>query len=327
MFELPEILVALLRRYWIKQAANWTIGAAAGYSAVAGTQSASGTPGGILDTIWHALTSPVTTILSKFGMNLSQAHKATRSAISHWALAQEKAEAAWYSHLNLLVASTYTAQLDNVNAAADAISRLSLREHTDTHYHDGTHVKTRAASALSHADTAISREHALSSTFTRTHRAQVKLNHHYTQAIDSTLPWALPRTRTRVGELQNDQAKLRERTTSLENGAIKTWEWMKTHPLTAATGAFSLAVAIALQRIGLGNLRCRNFTRMLNKWGCELGTLLDKLLPLAVLLTVAFDFEEFTDAAEVLAQGIGKAVAEIEGTFALQLPPLPPPQG
>jgi hypothetical protein len=41
-------------------------------------------------------------------------------------------------------------------------------------------------------------------------------------------------------------------------------------------------VAIALGSLGLGGLRCSNFTKLLGKYACGLGTLLDDLLGLAI---------------------------------------------
>jgi hypothetical protein len=131
--------------------------------------------------------------------------------------------------------------------------------------------------------------------------------------------------RTREEALSRDQAKLKERTGALEDGALKTWEWIRTHPLTAATGAFAAATAIALQRIGLGNLRCKNFTNLLKQHGCGFGTLLGRLLPLAALLSLGFDFAAFCSAARLVATGIADAVGKIEGAFDVELPPLPPP--
>ena len=82
-----------------------------------------------------------------------------------------------------------------------------------------------------------------------------------------------------------------------------------------------------MQRIGLGGLRCRNFTNLLKHYGCGLGTLLGRLLPLAVFLTIAFDFEGFVKASRLVAVELGGAVQKIEGQFDPHLPPLPPPRG
>jgi hypothetical protein len=150
---------------------------------------------------------------------------------------------------------------------------------------------------------------------------------HATHAVDVALPRDIAGLRKRNETLSRDQAKLKERTGALEDGALDTWKWIRTHPLAATTGVFAGAVAIALQRFGLGNLRCRNFTNLLKHYGCGFGTLLARLLPLAVLLAVAFDFPDFVRASRVVAAGIGDAVQKLEGQFDPHLPPLPPPRG
>ena len=101
-------------------------------------------------------------------------------------------------------------------------------------------------------------------------------------AADVTLPRDIARVRRREEALSRDQAKLRERTTSLENGAVNTFDWIRTHPLSAVSGVFAGAVAVALGRLGLGALRCSNFTNLLSRFGCGLGSLLDGLLGLVI---------------------------------------------
>ena len=89
------------------------------------------------------------------------------------------------------------------------------------------------------------------------------------------------------------------------------------------------AAGIVTAAIGLdvfNLLRCPGLTNLAKKYRCGLWNALGNLLPLGILLTVAFDFEDFVKAAETVADGIGTAVAGIEGVFTAELPPLPPPQ-
>lgn len=144
-------------------------------------------------------------------------------------------------------------------------------------------------------------------------------------AVDVTLPRDIAGVRQREEALSRDQAKLRERTSSLENGAVRAFDWIRTHPLSAVTGVFAGAVAVALGRLGLGGLNCRNNPFRNNPNACGLWSVLGRVLGLATFLTAAFDFPAFVDAAEVVAAGIGDVVASIEGTFELALPPLPAP--
>lgn len=60
------------------------------------------------------------------------------------------------------------------------------------------------------------------------------------------------------------------------------WMWIHSHVVVAGTDSFAAAVAVALTALGLGGLRCPSFGRLLGKWGCGLGNLLDGLLGLIV---------------------------------------------
>lgn len=127
------------------------------------------------------------------------------------------------------------------------------------------------------------------------------------------------------GVIAHDLPGLRSADRILFRGIDDLRKWVHHHTLEAGTLAFAGAVAVALGRLGLGGLRCNNFTNMLKKRGCGLGLLVDRLLELAVFLTIAFDFKLFVDASMLVARGIGDTVAGIEGVFELELPPLPPP--
>ena len=68
-----------------------------------------------------------------------------------------------------------------------------------------------------------------------------------------------------------DIPRLREQVRGLEDGAIDTWKWIRSHPLSLATAAFAGAVAVALQRIGASWIRCSNW-KNIGKVGCGLET-------------------------------------------------------
>lgn len=68
-----------------------------------------------------------------------------------------------------------------------------------------------------------------------------------------------------------DIPKLREQVRGLEDGALDTWKWIRSHPLSLATAAFAGAVAVALQRIGASWIRCSNW-KNIGKVGCGLET-------------------------------------------------------
>jgi len=146
-----------------------------------------------------------------------------------------------------------------------------------------------------------------------------------TVAVDVTLPQQLGRIRARERVVENDVAKLRQRTGLIENGAIRVWNWLRDHPYGAAMGAFTGVLSIALSRIGLGGLECNNNPLKNQNCSSPVWSQFGRALGLAAFLTAAFDFAEFVKAAELVAEGIGTAVGEIEGVFALELPPLPAP--
>lgn len=82
--------------------------------------------------------------------------------------------------------------------------------------------------------------------------------------------------------IDKDIAGLRARTKKAEDSLDSVWKYVRTHPWTVVTDAFVGAVAVALGRLGLGNLRCPAFGSLLGKWGCGLGGLLDDLLSIVV---------------------------------------------
>ncbi len=314
---MPEVLVGLLRSFWPWVSGLFMFGAAGSYSVWGGTQSANGTPGGILDTVWSAIKGVITAPASVFGSLTGTAHKAARSAVSHWALANEKAQAAWFTHMNVLAKETYSSNVATATAAADALERLRFHVIPREISTATLPISKTATSAHTAATKALSRERALSETFTTTHRAQVVLNHHYTHAIDVAIPKQLGRIQTKESALDKDLAKLRERTTSLENGAIRTFEWIRTHPLSAATGVFAGAVAIALQRIGWGVLRCRSWQKLGRSLTCGMGSWLSSLLE--AIATFALATFAVLDP-EALAEAAVAAVDVIEPILQEMLP-------
>jgi hypothetical protein len=64
------------------------------------------------------------------------------------------------------------------------------------------------------------------------------------------------------------------------------YEWAKGKASLLGVGTFALAVAAALEALGLGGLRCPQFSNLLRKYGCGLGTLLDGIIGLLGALFV-----------------------------------------
>lgn len=314
MAELPElepVLAPLLTRFWRFIPGLVGLGTAGAYSQIYGQQSAQGSSGGVIDSILHSIALAPAKVFGTLTGTSAQIHTATRSTISHWALAADNETAKWFDHLNVLTKATYQANLANVNAAAGAIERLSARERTDTHYRDGTPVKVRAQSAYDTATSTATGFHTFKATYARTHAAQVKLNVRYSHAIDVALPKQIAGVRTREEALSRDQAKLRERTTSLENGAIKTFEWIKAHPLGLAAGVFAGAVAVALTRLGFGFLRCRSWRSLARNLTCGMATVLEDLLFASITAFAALDLCDFANAAESVAEEFVPVLMEL----------------
>ncbi len=247
-----------------------------------------------------------------------------RGWISHWALAHVKAVARWFVGLNLLLQRAAKEQSGLATDTADALQKMRQQVIPHAAQVAALPAIRQAKVATTKAETALSRERALSESFSTSHRAQVKLNVHYTHAIDVTLPRTIGGIRTREEALSRDQAKLKERTTSLENGAIRTFEWIRTHPLSAVTGVFAGAVAIALQRLGWGVLRCRSWQSLGRRLTCGMGSLLLDLLNGVIDVLLIADLCQITrlmiDAAEssVVQDALGGLIGGIDDLLLCQ---------
>jgi hypothetical protein len=93
--------------------------------------------------------------------------------------------------------------------------------------------------------------------------------------------------------VEHDIAKLRARTRTLEQEALREYRWLRSKPWLVVSAAFVGAVAIALRRLGLGWLRCRN-VRAAGKAICGLPVGL-----LEELLTLAFGFLVVVDPVDI----------------------------
>ncbi len=263
-------------------------------------------------------------IAAGIGAALDWVFKNARGIVSHWALAAVKPVARWFHGLADLVERTY-AQIDG-NATDTAEALQKMRHSVIPHAAAVAALPAihQAKVATTKAETALARERSLSETFTSTHRAQVKLNVHYTHAIDVTLPKQLGRINTQDELLSRDRARLKERTTSLENGAIKTWEWMRTHVNSLATEAFAGAVAIALTSLGFGFLRCRSWKGVGSRLTCGMGSLLLDLLNGVIDVLLIADLCQITrlmiDTAEssVVQDALGAIIGGVDDLLLCQ---------
>jgi hypothetical protein len=253
------------------------------------------------------VTNPIAVAI---GTALDKVFHSARAWVSHWALANLKPVARWFDGLNELHKRTY-AQMSGL--ATDTAHSLNTMRHVVIPHAvqvGVAPVRRQARAAAQHAETAIARERALRSTVTAQHRAQVKLNVHYTHAIDSALPWALPRTRTRVGTLEREYDGLKQRTKALEDGAIDTFKWISAHRTSAAMGVFAGAVAWALSHLGYGFLRCqswRNFGRQIK---CSDANVLRDLLIGATAIALSTDLVALAKAEQAVVGELSTVVRD-----------------
>ena len=103
------------------------------------------------------------------------------------------------------------------------------------------------------------------------------------------------------------------------------YDWLRGKADIVGLGTLAGVIAAAIAAVGNGWLGCKENPFSSSDNPCGLWANLARFLPFLGLLAIGFDFPEFVQAAETVAQGIGDAVGKIEGTFALELEPLPPP--
>lgn len=141
----------------------------------------------------------------------------------------------------------------------------------------------------------------------------------------------LPRIKSLDHELSHLEEKVIPSIRAAERDAAAAisdlYAWARGKASLLGVGTFTLAVATALTALGLGWLRCSSNPFTKSKNPCGLWSVLEKVLGLAGLLAVGFNFQEFVDAASEVAGGIGTFVGDLEAPFVAPLPPLPPPQG
>ena len=105
-----------------------------------------------------------------------------------------------------------------------------------------------------------------------------------------------------------DIPRLREHVRADENKLARLWEWARTHAQTITTDAAVAAIAVALTRMGLNWIRCRNWNR-LGKSVCRLPfNLIEELLALSGYALAVLSVLR----PELLAEAAVATVDEIE---------------
>lgn len=282
-------LLALSIPFFAFAAAIVLIGLSQTHTAAHGSSSSQG--------FWQFLSSGLLRTL------LGQIAQAGRWVVSHFAAAQLDLLAKWLVSIGTLTSGWFAIEAAFAEAVVGALERLEHRGDPRAR-RKAAAAGAAAAAAAKSAHRANSHAGQVGHSLTRYKSHANPRIAHATHAVDVTLPRSIGRVRTREEALSRDQAKLKERTRSLEDGAERTWEWIRTHPLTGVTGAFAGAVAIALARLGFGFLRCRNWQRVGKRLTCGMGAWVLGLLDLIAgfgLATLAVEDPEALARATVAA--------------------------
>lgn len=234
--------------------------------------------------------------------------KATRSALSRWALSQMKPVAAWFSALNVLVRDVFHTQTETLNTVADSFERL---RHTTIPREAGKAAAPAKAQATTATRAAHKAQASAASTSTSLHNYRVATRPkiaHATHAVDVTIPQQLGRVRTRTTTLEREYDALRGRTKALEDGALDTWKWIRAHPFAGITGVFAGAVAVALSRLGWGVLRCRSWQNLGRSLKCSDAGILADLLAAATLSVGLVSLVELAKEEQRVIGEVARAV-------------------
>jgi len=266
------VLLPLLLPFFAFAAAIVLVGLSQTHTAQHGSDTSTG--------FWQFLSSGLLKTL--FG----QITRAGRYVVSHFAAAQLAVLAKWLVGMGTLTLGWFGVSAAFSEAITEALERVEhrgdpkARAKAQTANTRALHATKAAGHANSHARAV---GHALDAYKSR---ANPRIAH-ATHAVDVTLPHSIGRVRTREEALARDQAKLRERTGLLERGAEKTFEWIRTHPLSAVTGVFAGAVAVALTRLGFGFLRCKSWKNVGKRLTCGMGSWVLGLLDLIATFGLA----------------------------------------
>lgn len=235
----------------------------------------------------------------------------TRAAISRWALAQMKPVTAWFVALNALVINIFRTQTDVLEGTADSLERLRGHTIPQAVGKASAPANAKAKAAQTKAGQASATATATAAAFKGYRTSTAPKLAHATRAVDVTLPQSIGRIKTAEDKLASDQSALRERTKALENGAVKAFEWITSHPLSAATAVFSGAVAVALNRLGYGFLRCRNWRNAARRVDCGMGAIVDDLLAIGFAYSVVVDPVAIAKAANEAEDVIDSLIRRI----------------
>ena len=156
-----------------------------------------------------------------------------------------------------------------------------------------------------------SRLHALEKATTHAISHVLDLEHRTARGIGEDV---LPRIRGLDREVGRVVAKdlrgIRAKEAELEHGAISTWKWIRSHPLAAASSAFTLAVAAALARLGVDWIRCDNAKSFFKRRGCNAWNELEALLAVGAVLGT-LSLVELAEEEQAVISAVASGVRDV----------------
>jgi len=214
-------------------------------------------------------------------------HKLVKAPTSRYALAQMGMLTRWILHLEILARNVIDTQTRVAESTADAVVAALHRTSPQAFKRATAPAVSQANKATARATKAQATANTATSDLTKYKAKTTPKVTHATHAVDVAIPKDIAGLRARDKALTDGQNKTEGRVKSLEDGAIKTFEWIRSHPLSAATGVFAGAVAIALSRMGFGFLRCRDWQKLGKRVTCGMGRWLGSLLDLIATFALA----------------------------------------
>ena len=205
-----------------------------------------------------------------------------RWIVSHFAAGQLPHLARWFTGMGTLSARLFGIQAVFAEAVVEALQHIihrgdpRARAKAQTANRHAIHAGHTATHANVHARSV---GHALDRYKGRTNSRV----HHLTHQTTVVLPRDIANVKHRERWAEKQLWKLRDRVIGLEDGAIKTFQWIIDHPVGAAAGVFTGALAAVLSWPGVRMLRCNELGNLERNFGCNAWSGLESLLGLLAL--------------------------------------------
>jgi hypothetical protein len=259
------VLVPLLIPFFAFAAAIVLIGLSQSHTAAHGSASVSG--------FWQFLSSGLLKTL------LGQIAQAGRWVVAHFAAAQLNLLSRWLMGMGTLTLGWFGVNAAFAEAMVAALERVEHRGDPKARAKAaGAATAATAAAKVAHKGVRLGHSNAADLHHFQTKTdARIRPLHHATTVV---LPRDIGRIKANEKDLEQAINDLKGRARVIERGAIKTFEWLRAHPYSAAMGVFSGVVAVALGRLGYGFLRCNNWRNLGKRMTCGMGAWILKSLEL-----------------------------------------------